>query len=316
MLTLYSSAFGIPQELPDEICLVDHLGGFDKHYHNPLLAHIDQYCHQRGRKIRIHYAEAITDSVQRLYPNLVFFRDWDAGNKKLFDSFVDYRCHPELEYRNFLCSFNGSPHVSRKLLVAALQRWRYFDPATCSKNFQYTADELDGHLGDYLDFEQHKVYKRFFIGADSQEFFNCIHSFGHVQYNHSQNIYGLENRLASSFLHLASETMATSYYPFVTEKFLYSIVTRGLFLAYAQPGWHDHLERYYGFKKYTKLFDYGFDSILNPVERLVGLMSMISKFSVLDPDDWRDLYEIEIDTIEFNYDHYFSGRYLSHYNQQ
>lgn len=39
-------------------------------------------------------------------------------------------------------------------------------------------------------------------------------------------------------------------------------------------------------------------------------MNMISKFSVLDTDDWQDLYEMEIDTIEYNYDHYFSRRYL------
>ena len=104
--------------------------------------------------------------------------------------------------------------------------------------------------------------------------------------------------------------MATSYYPFVTEKFLYSVATRGLFLSYAQPGWHEHLEKYYGFKRYTKLFDYRFDTIENPIERLVELMSMISKFSVLSLDDWRDLYLLEQDTIEYNYDHYFSRRYL------
>jgi len=112
-----------------------------------------------------------------------------------------------------------------------------------------------------------------------------------------------------------SETMATSYVPFVTEKFLYSVVTRGLFLSYAQPGWHAHVEKYYGFKRYTKLFDYQFDTIQNPVERLVELMSMISKFSILTIDDWKDLYLLEQETIEYNYDHYFSGSYLTKLKQ-
>lgn len=316
MLTLRLHALGIPEELPDQVCLVDHIGGFDQRYHNPLLTHIDRYCHERRHKIQIHYAGVITDSVQTLYPYLEFFRTWDAGTRKLFDSFVDYRCHPDLEYKNFLCSFNGSPHVSRKLLVSALQRWGYFNPETCSKNFQYTADELDGHLGDYLDLDRHRFYKRFFISDNSQEFFHQIHSFGHVKYNHAQNIYGLERQLTGSFLHVVSETLATSYYPFVTEKFLYSVITRGLFLAYAQPGWHDHLERYWGFRRYNRIFDYDFDAIQNPVERLVELISMISKFSVLSSDDWRDLYEMEYDTIEHNYDHYFSGKYLDYYQQQ
>ena len=105
--------------------------------------------------------------------------------------------------------------------------------------------------------------------------------------------------------------MATSYQPFVTEKFLYSIVTRGLFLSYAQPGWHAHIEKYYGFKLYTKLFDYKFDSITNPVERLVELMTMVGKFSHLTPHEWHDLYLLEQDNIEFNYDHYFSKNYLN-----
>jgi hypothetical protein len=58
------------------------------------------------------------------------------------------------------------------------------------------------------------------------------------------------------------------------------------------------------------LFDYRFDAIQNPVERLVELMTMISKFSVLSSDDWKDLYLLEQDTIEYNYDHYFSKDYL------
>jgi hypothetical protein len=88
------------------------------------------------------------------------------------------------------------------------------------------------------------------------------------------------------------------------------VVTRGLFLAYAQPGWHDQVEKHYGFKRYTKLFDYHFDSIQNPVERLVELMTMISKFSVLSKSDWHDLHLIEQDTIEYNHYHYSSGNYL------
>jgi len=37
---------------------------------------------------------------------------------------------------------------------------------------------------------------------------------------------------------------------------------------------------------------------------------MISKFKNLSVDDWRDLYLLEQDTIEYNYDHYFSKKYL------
>jgi hypothetical protein len=106
--------------------------------------------------------------------------------------------------------------------------------------------------------------------------------------------------------------MATSYHPFVTEKIFYSVATRGLFVAYAQPGWHAHVEKYYGFKTYNKIFDYRFDNIQNPVERLVELIAMLYKFKHLSKADLHDLYLIEQDTIEYNYDHAYSGNLLRH----
>ena len=111
-------------------------------------------------------------------------------------------------------------------------------------------------------------------------------------------------------MHVVSETMATSHHPFITEKFLYSVVTRGLFVAWAQPRWHEHLETYYGFKLYKNLFDYEFDKIHNPIKRLVALMSMLAKFSKLTRFEWHDLYLLEMDAIEYNYQHYFSRQYL------
>jgi hypothetical protein len=282
-------------------CLRDHGGGFDESLRN---AYLDLMSKDDS---------VLTEYILRETPyKLNFIFDIDF-KKKLFDGFIDYNCHPELTFEKFLCSFNGSPHVSRKLLVSILHRFGWFDTMTCSKNFSYDSSIIDGHVKDFVANES--FYRKFFISNNSDEFFNTINSFGLEQYNHSKNIYNLENKLASSFLHIVSETMATSYYPFVTEKFLYSIVTRGLFLAYAQPGWHDHLERYFGFRRYDKIFDYRFDSIKNPVERLVELMSMIAKFSVLSSDDWRDLYEMEIDTIEYNYDWFFSKKYLKYLEQ-
>ena len=119
--------------------------------------------------------------------------------------------------------------------------------------------------------------------------------------------------MTQSFVHVVSETLSTSYYPLITEKCFYSIATRGLFLSYAQPNWHEHLENYYGFRLYKNLFDYRFDSIKNPVERLVELLTMISKFQKLSTHDWTDLYELEKENIEYNYDHYFSGTYYDYF---
>lgn len=289
------------------VIILDHMGGFNAEKRSFVLDRIDS-----DKKITLATEYIVDDSIKQNYQNLDFYYDnhlWIENNS--INDFLGYTVHPDIKFKNFICSFNGSDHVSRKLLVSALHKFNWFNSKYCSKNFSYPVNVLDGHIRDYVGGKEN-FYRKFFISYDSETFFQTAYSFGHVRFDHANNIYNLENKLTKSFLHIVSETMATSYYPFVTEKFLYSIVTHGLFLAYAQPGWHNHLEKYYGFKRYTKLFDYRFDTIENPIERLVELMTMISKFSMLSTDDWRDLYQIEADTIEYNYDHYFNGNYLKY----
>jgi hypothetical protein len=293
--------------------LGDHLGGFDNKYTNTLLTKLQNYAQVNDLQYKINYHQILPTEAIENYDRLTI--KFVAGlQDTLLHHFLNYHTHPRILYKNFICSFNGSAHVGRKLLVSILQKFGYFDPAYCSKNFIYSTDNLDGYIIDYVA-NNINFYRKFFISDTSEDFFQSTNSFGHVQYNHAQNINNIESKLTESFLHIVSETAATSYVPFVTEKFLYSVVTRGLFLAYAQPGWHAHVEKYYGFKRYTKLFDYRFDSIQNPVERLVELVTMVSKFSNLTPAEWNDLYLLELDTIEYNYNHYFSKNYLKYLKQ-
>jgi hypothetical protein len=301
-----------PDCLPNKFYIGDHLGGFDQHKNCQLYEKLNSYAENNDCNYELLIDQHYSNDIKTKYSKLKFVYSHECFKKynSVNDQFINYRIHPALTHKNFICSFNGSEHVSRKLLVAALNQWHWFNLKTCSKNFCFSEDQIDGYLNDFLGVEQHQFYKHFFIGNTSQNFFQLINNFDYDRYNHTNNIYTLESKLTESFLHVVSETMATSYYPFVTEKFLYSVVTRGLFLAYAQPGWHAHLEKYYGFKRYDKLFDYHFDTIQNPIERLVELMSMISKFSILSTDNWQTLYDIEKDTIEYNYDHYFSQNYL------
>jgi hypothetical protein len=293
----------------NNIILGDHIGGFDQDLNCTVLHNLNQIAGEYSIRPNVLYTNVLTEEIKKKYKNLNIHFFFDLQNKMVWEPFKNYNIHPNQNFRNFLCSFNGSPHVSRKLLTAILQRFSWFNSNYCSKNFSYSTSILDGHIAGYVP-ACNNFYRKFFIEEHSEDFFQSIVSFGHVQFKHDENIYNLEHKLTESFVHIVSETLATSYYPFVTEKFLYSIVTRGLFLAYAQPGWHAHVEKYYGFRPYNRLFDYRFDTIKNPIERLVELMSMIAKFSVMSADDWRDLYEMEKDTINYNYDHYFSGNYV------
>ena len=296
------------QALPESLTVQDHLNGYNENLINPIFTKLNTVAGNQQRYLPVTYHQILDQQVKSHYSNLDIKFDANFQDRLNLNKLRDYNIHPTVDFKNFLCSFNGSDHVSRKFLVSIINKFKWFDATYCSKNFCYTEEVIDGHLADYLLPQQQMLYNKFFLG--NEDFFETKYSFGHVRFEHDKNIYNLEDKLTQSFIHIVSETMATSYYPFVTEKFLYSVVIRGLFLAYAQPGWHAHLEKYYGFKRYTKLFDYRFDSIQNPVERLVELMSMISKFSVLSLDDWRDLYLLEQDTIEYNYNHYFSNSYL------
>jgi len=289
--------------LPHTFILQDHHGGYNKNFKNFLFEKLKTEKHT----IITHFI--IDEQIKKNYPHLHFKFSADTQDKINLHHFKNYKMHPSIDYKNFICSFNGIPHISRQLLSSILENQGYFNPNYSSKNFAKSNDEILGHLNNLdLTEDEIELYDKFFKTTDN--FNDTVYSFSHNRFDHSNNIYNLESKLTQSFIHIVSETIATSYYPFVTEKFLYSIVTRGLFVSYAQPGWHAHIKKYYGFKLYDKIFDYSFDSIQNPVKRLIKLIEMLSKFSTLSADDWRDLYFVlEKDTIEYNYNHYFSGDY-------
>jgi len=295
-----------PQDLPKTFILHDHHGGYDKNFKNNFL-----YEKLNNQQHTIITHQIYDKRVHENYPNLCIKFSAELQSQMNFCWFTNYTIHPTRDYNNFVCSFNGANHVGRQLLVSALNKFGYFKNDYCSKNFTNTGDEVDGHIQAYV--KNTEFYNKFFDLTD--KFSQHIYSFGNVSYEYLDNIRTFEKQLAQSFLHIVSETMADSYHPFVTEKFLYSVITKGLFLAYAQPDWHAHLEKYYGFRLYTNLFDYRFDSITNPVERLVELMTMIGKFSKLTTDEWHDLYLLEQENVEFNYNHYFSKNYLKSLKQ-
>ena len=292
----------------NNLWIYDHLGGFDINLESDVLNSAIQFAKENNiSTIEVGYV--FSDYFSRRYGiNFSYRQELVGGNG--WEELTAYTRHPGINYKNFICSFNGSDHVSRQLLSSILENQGYFDPNYSSKNFTASNDKILGYLNNLdLTEDEIELYDKFFKNTDN--FNDTVYSFGHIRFDHGNNIYNLESKLTQSFVHIVSETMATSYYPFVTEKFLYSIVTKGLFVAYAQPGWHAYLEKYYGFKLYDKIFDYSFDSIQNPVKRLIKLIEMISKFSKLSVDDWRDLYFVlEKDTIEYNYNHYFSGDYI------
>lgn len=293
--------------ITNSIEIFDHFGGFDKNLFN---ADLDRLITEKARPNNFNTivtAYILSDAVKQRYPDITFKYDINLIGGDGWQDIAKYVTNTPVNFKNFICSFNGSTHISRRLLVSILHKQNWFNTEYSSKNFTYNQDNLIGHINDFVG-SRDIFYNKFFLTEDN--FNHQVNNFSYDRFAHIDNIKNLESKLTESFLHIVSETLATSYQPFVTEKMLYSIVTRGLYVSYAQPNWHKHVEQYFGFKRYTQLFDYNFDSIQNPVERLVELVSMISKFSTLSVNDWHDLYLLEQDTIEYNYNHYYSKDYL------
>lgn len=286
----------------EKLLLIDCAGNFDKHYKNKFLDSLSP------SQTEVYTEYVIKEPILSCYPNLNFKLLFHA-KEIILGSLSNYTFDLQRDFVHFLCSFNGSEHVGRQFLVSHLKKLNWFNTQTCSKNFVYELNTLDGNIKQFSHCE--RFHSKFF-DIDDIDFSRSKYSFGHNRYDHGVNIHTLDKVITKCFVNLVSETDSTGYYPFVTEKFLYSVVTKGLFVAYAQPGWHKHVNEYFGFREYNKLFDYSFDDIQCPLRRLLTLTDMLSKFSKLSKFEWHDLYELEKETLEFNFQHYFSQDYLKH----
>ena len=292
----------------DEFILGDTLYGFEKDLSNIVLENLNTNARKKNKILTVKYNQILSETTKSYYSNLKIFFDLKS-HEKLLGQFMDYkRKRNDKEFQNFLCCFNGSNNVSRQFLVAILHKTKLWNDQYCTKLFEFDWQSLDGNLENYID-KNYQLINKFFLDYNSnfnKKIFNKSYLHGH----NLQNLYKLENLLENSFVNIVSESLATSYYPNVSEKFCNSIATKSLFLTYGQPNWHSMIENYHGFRLYNKIFDYEFDSIQNPVLRLIKLIEMILKFQHLSVDDWHDLYLMEKDTIEHNYEHYYSKSYL------
>jgi hypothetical protein len=284
----------------------DNLGGFNDSYNNEIFDQLLTY----GTNYSIIYHQYLPDAVKRTYPKFQFIYDPEFQNEVVLKYLTTFEDYQSQKFDNFICSFNGNNHVGRQLLVSALHVREWANSTTVSKDFTTTPEAIDGHV-QRIAKNNDRFYLKQFINSSSADYLSTIINLNfRERYNHLDNCYRLSPIIKSCFINIVSEAIATSSVPFVTEKFLYSIVNRSLFVGYAQPLWHEWLCKVYGFRLYDKIFDYRFDTITNPIERLIELLCMLSKFEKLSEFDLHDLYLIVKPQIDFNYNHYKSGDYL------
>lgn len=295
------------------INLSDHLTGFDNNYQNFLLSGINK----KYKGYNVFYGHPLPLQVIKKYMNINFiFDNRDVEHLRWFKKPKGHDLKPILKTKisDFLTCFNGVGHISRILLCSILHKMDLWNNNTCTKNFMTTNDTLSGLVNYYVNGnDEERLYWKFFK-SDNPEFLQKIITKDYINGNFHHNFSVIYSAMHSSFLTIISETVGSSYVPFVTEKYIQCIATKNLFLGYAQPLWHDCIVKQHGFKLYTKLFDYKFDCIENPIHRLIQLIEMISKFKHLSNLDLHDLYCLEQDTLDYNYDHYRSKKCIEHYN--
>lgn len=291
-----------------ELWITDWLQGFNANLESTVLTAGIDFARSKNIK-RIRTAFVFDERIRNRYPDLEFKYDQTLYNGYGWEKMQSINTHPVLKFENFLCSFNGGGEVGRQLLVAVLAKNGWFDTAYCTKNFQCSNNQIDGHIQKLS--VNPDLHLKFFCGRELDDLFASINSVNYDQFDHVSNYFHLAPMLTKSFVNLVADVDATGYYPMLSEKFLHSLVSRGLFLSFAPPYWHRNFHIMFGFKKYDKIFDYEFDVVHNPVERLVKLICMLSAYSKLTQKDWHDLYLLNLDEIEHNYDHYFSNSHLS-----
>jgi hypothetical protein len=300
---------------PNTVREHDHLGGFDPSFENSILQSFAP-----GTTVYTEYL--LDDTVKCKYPNLTL--KFDAKLMIRQNHFVTFKNYATQlgntvasQRVNFLCCFNLSGHVGRIWLVSWLHELGWFDDNFCSKHFKILDSQplrelYSKYIGNDYDTairqtaREHGSSKIIKFGNDSE-----------MHLRHIDNLPVLEDKNKKSFVNLVSETMPTNVVPFPTEKFLYPIVYKTLWVAYAAPGYHAFVYEKLGFRKY-QCFDYSFDQETDPIERLGKITHMLTKFSKMLPAEWEQIYDQEKETIKFNFEHVASGafiRQLEQFNQ-
>lgn len=284
------------------VVLYDHLGGFDDQLQNPLL--------NRCSKDFTYYTEYILPDIVLLKYNLDI-KFW--AYLALTGNHV-YQLHEMLPWNNlqksfdnFLCVFARSNQLGRSLLLLDLQTRGWLTPNNFSKHFV---------ISRYFTLRNQAVTR---LGISQQipdDFWRLLHQIDFdSSSDHVHNYQALAPVMARNFVQIVSETFAYSPVPFWTEKFLYPIIAKTLWVAHAAPGYHHYLKKYFGIKFYS-CFDYSFDTIPDHTARQKAMLDMLAPFAAMTAVQWQQIYDQQQDIISYNYNLFRSGQLTKNFVQR
>lgn len=243
--------------------------------------------------VEIHTEYILPSWVKQNYPQHTFKFDAELMiRNNHFEKAINYEnIDQQLVFDNFLCCFNRSEHVGRHWLTEELFKRKLFSPDYCSKGFQIPNNHIDAQMHNFR-----KMIVEHGTNIDASDVVS--------------NLTELSPLIKPSFINLVSETLPENYVIFPTEKFLFPILNRRLWLAYAPPGYHKFLVETLGFQLYDDFFDYSFDAVEDPCTRLSTLLDSIEPFSKITKNAWYSIYKSLEPVIEYNYQWAKSGQFI------
>jgi hypothetical protein len=289
----------------NEIIYWDHLGGFDLHGNNEVLKSVPVNS-------TVHTEYLLPSHIKDLYQGIQIKFDADLMIQNNFLQSLPRSSASAINKKieNFVCCFNRGYHVGREYLVLELFNLGWFNFDYCTKGFELAplADNVKTFCSS-TPIDLKNLRKEHTKSADFRNEIRLLSP--DRPYDLEYNINLLSLKIQKSFVQIVSETVPESYVPFPTEKLLFPIVNKTLWVAYAQLDYHNWITHHFGFKKH-KIFDYEFDSIADPSLRLKALTNMLARFSTMTQDEWHDIYQQEKEVIEFNFEWAQSKKFITH----
>lgn len=295
---------GLDLSTTKSVRIFDHMRAFDRLGQNEVLGRLNDMARNQQNRLIVVYHQLLPKWVLDQYPYLDIRFDGYQQFVMNFEYFVGRDMKAEEDKINFVSTILGRACHGRQLLCCALDVAGWLDLRYSLKNLSFDLDAPDGFIQETVDKSEEPYYYKKFIREDRRDFYlesqHGEHYFRNSEYFIEDSIPRITKTISPSFIHLVSETYASSTVPFVTEKLGFSAILGQLFVAYAQAGWHSMIEEYYGFKLYDEIIDYSFDQEKNPVKRLDMLMNTLAPLSKLSSKEWMGIYKDTQEKREYN----------------
>ena len=116
----------------------------------------------------------------------------------------------------------------------------------------------------------------------------------------------LFDQCSRSLLYLVTETVATGRRLHLTEKTFKPICLRMPFIIVGTQGSLKYL-RSYGFRTFGDFWDESYDDETDDELRLEKIANLLKSLDSMSPEKKTELYKEMISTVEYNFDHFYSG---------